>query len=84
MFNLVCIVNPDPADLAHIVAHPDLDGQVLGSSPGHTKFFLLTVPPQPVLVIITLSKGNSLAIKRPSSYSGHPDKGGILQKFVLC
>ena len=42
---------------------------------------VLTVP-QPVLVIICLSKGNALAIKRliPYIYDGHPDKGGIIQR----
>ena len=39
----------------------------------------LTVP---VLVIISLSKGNALAIKSAAhtSYNGPPDKGGIIQR----
>ena len=28
-----------PADLGSVVAHPDLDGEVSDSSPGHTKDF---------------------------------------------
>ena len=41
-----------------VVAHPDLDGEVLGLSPSHTKDFKnIITAPQPVLVIMSLSKG---------------------------
>ena len=41
-----------------VVAHSDLDGEVSGSSPGHTKDFkkMVLTAPQPVLVIMSLSK----------------------------
>ena len=39
----------------------------LGFESGHTKDFVLTAP-QPVLVIMSLTKGNALALKRCSSY----------------
>jgi hypothetical protein len=42
-------------------------GEVLGSSPGHTKDFkngTYCSSPQPVLVIMSLIKGNVLAIKK--------------------
>ena len=41
---------------------------------------IVLIAPQPVLVIMSLSKGNALTIKRRNSYSGPPDKGGIIQR----
>ena len=47
----------------------DLDGEVSGSSPGHTKDLKMVLTAlQPVLVIMSLSIVNALAIKRRSSY----------------
>ena len=41
-------------------AYPDLDLEVSGSSPGHTKDFkMVLTAPQPVLVIMSLSMGNT-------------------------
>ena len=55
-----------------VVAHPDLDGEGSGSSPGHTKKFkMILTAPQPVLVLMILSKGNALAIDRRSLYPIH-------------
>ena len=52
-----------------VEAHPDLDGEVSGLNMGHTKDFTrVHTDPQPVLVIMSWSKGNALAIKRRSSY----------------
>ena len=67
-----------------LLAHPNLDGEVAGSSPGHNKGFkMVLTAPQPVLVIITLSRGNAIAIERRSSYLiqwTSPDRGGIIQR----
>ena len=41
---------------------------------------MVLTAPQPVLVIMSLSKGNTLAIKRRRSYIEPPDKGGIIQR----
>ena len=42
---------------------------------------VLTAPP-PVLVIMSLSKENALAMKgaRHTLYNGPPDKGGMIQR----
>ena len=57
-----------PSRFGLIVAHTDLDGEVSCSSPGHTKdFVMVPTAPQPVLVIMSLSNENALAIKRRSS-----------------
>ena len=47
-----------------VLAHPDWE--VSGSSPGHTKDLkmIFTAPQQPVLVIMSLSKGNVITIKK--------------------
>ena len=51
------------------VAHMDLDGEVSGSSPGHNNDFkMVLTSPQTELVIMSLTKGNALAIKKRSSY----------------
>ena len=58
------------------VAHPDLDGKLLGSIPGYTTTLklVLTAPrPQPVLVILSLSKTKTL-------HNGPTDKCGIIQR----
>ena len=58
-----------PSRFGSVVAHLDLDGEVLGSSLSHTKDLKMVLStPQPVLVIMSLSKGNAFTIKRRSSY----------------
>ena len=60
-----------PSIFGSVVAHPDLDGEVSGSSPGHTNKVTLKMvftAPQPVLVLISLCKMNALGIKRWRSY----------------
>ena len=60
-----------------------MDGGVSSSSPSHTKDFkMVLTAPQPVLVIMSFRKGNTLAIKRRSLffYDGPLDKGGITQR----
>ena len=62
---IIFIYVQKPSRFGSVVAHPDLDGEVAGSSPGHTKDFkMVLTAPQPVLVIMSLSKGNASAIKR--------------------
>ena len=52
-----------------VVAHLDLHGKFFDLSLGHTIDFKNgTTAPQPVLVIISLSKGNQLAKHRCNSY----------------
>ena len=49
------------------VAHPDLNRPAA----------------QPLLTLMSLSKGNVLAIKKGAAhtlYNGHPDKGDIIQR----
>ena len=53
-----------------VLAHLDLDGELSGSSPGHTKD--INTATQPVLDIISLSKGNALYSRQ--------DKGDIIQR----
>ena len=61
-----------------VVAHPDLDGEVSGLSMGQTKDFTgVLTDPQPVLVIMSSSKGKGAAL---TLYNGPPDKGGIIQR----
>ena len=57
-----------------IVLTEYLDGEVSGSSQGHTNNFKngLTAS-QPLLAIISLTR------KRHTLYNGPPDKGGIIQ-----
>ena len=66
-----------------LLAHPNLDGEVSGTSTGHNKDFKIVLTAPPVLVIITLSRGNAIAIKRRSSYLiqwTSPNRGGIIQR----
>jgi hypothetical protein len=58
-----------PSRFCSVVAHPDLDWKVSGSNPGHTKDFKNgTSCSSASAVIMSLSKGNALAMKRRSSY----------------
>ena len=48
-----------------LLAHPNLDGEVSGSSQGQNKDFKIVLTAlQHVLVIITLSRGNAIAKKK--------------------
>ena len=53
-----------------VVAHPDLDGEFSFSNPGQTNKYSTksSSSPQPVLVIMSLSTGNALAINRRHPY----------------
>ena len=44
---------------------------------------MVLTAPQPLLTLMSLSKGNVLAIKKAAAhtlYNGHPDKGDIIQR----
>ena len=44
---------PKNSRFRSVVEHPDLDGEISGSSPGHTNDFeMVLTAPQPLLVII--------------------------------
>ena len=59
-----------PSRFGSVVAHPDLDWEVLASSPGKTKILkMVIIAPQPVMVIMSFGKGNVLAIKRLILYT---------------
>ena len=64
-----------------VVTHSDLNGEVSGSS--HANAFMVLTAPQSMLVIMSLIKGNALAIKNAAHtlYNNRlPDKGGIIQR----
>ena len=79
----ILLIRKQPYTFSSVAGNPDMEGEVSGLSLGHTNTFKNgTYSSYSVLVIITLSIGNALAIKGAthSLYNGPSDKGGIIQK----